>query len=117
MTRIFKSTVFVLLTFLAVNTSAYSGWFSKDLPVAVTFRKAIGGDSLVAKFTNTSVDQYLAVKVTYSNKSFKDRQAVQIKLGPKQSTERGWAEGWSFQSGETITLESDGYGTMTVTVP
>lgn len=117
MTRIFKSTVFVLLTFLAVNTSAYSGWFSKDLPVAVAFRSSIGGGSLVAYFTNESTDKYLNLKVTYTNKTLNQRKVEAFKLGPKQVTARGWMEGWSFQSGQTVTLESDGFGTMTVTVP
>ena len=74
-----------------------------ELPVRVTFRPSIGGGSLVAQYRNTS-STYLTVVVTLRNATVADAQRVTLNIGPNQTTEHGWAEGWSYRTGETISI-------------
>lgn len=87
-----------------------------ELPMTLSFRKAEFGNGLVAKFVNKS-DRHLKVAVDVSNKTINKTFAVCIELGPNQYQEIGWAEGWSFASGEWIALTLAGYETAVYKVP
>ena len=86
------------------------------LPIATTFRPAFDGNSQVAQFHNTG-NKYLAVQATFENAGLKQRRQTLLNIGPYQTVEYGWLEGWSFMSGEHVSLVSDGYRTSTVEVP
>jgi hypothetical protein len=86
------------------------------LPVTVTFRKSIGGGSLVAQFTNTS-SRVLAVKACLLNGTFRQFDVIALELPPGRRVEHGWLEGWKFASGETIFLEHSDYEPASFNVP
>lgn len=87
-----------------------------DLPIAVTFRPSIGGGSLVAQYRNNST-KYLTVRVTLRNATVNQTQQVTLNIGPNQTTEHGWAEGWSYRSGELIDIAHADYETLELRVP
>ena len=87
-----------------------------ELPISLSFRKAEFGKGLVAQFTNKS-DRYLKIAVDVINTTTKNKHAQYIEVGPNQYQEIGWAEGWSFASGEWITLTLVGYKKAVYKVP
>jgi hypothetical protein len=108
----------VFLTFLLLHTSpAETGLAGKDLPIKVSFRKSRANDSLVARFTNTSNDVFLTAFVTFKNSTYNESKRRKLSVGPGKTVEVGWAQGWKVMSGETITIESEGYSALVVTVP
>lgn len=86
------------------------------LPLEVTFRSSIGGGSLVARYMNTS-DKYLAVSVALRNPTLDQAKTVVLNIGPNRVTEHGWLQGWSYSSGETITITHADYEVMELRVP
>jgi hypothetical protein len=46
-----------------------------------------------------------------------DRQALQLELDPKSSTDFGHLEGWQFASGDEVGLFNDEFGALRITVP
>lgn len=87
-----------------------------ELPLTVEFRTAMLGSGLVAKFKNTS-SRNLGIKATFENKTFAEAKVDRLLLRPFETVERGWAEGWQFMSGESITLEHEDYSPKTLKVP
>jgi hypothetical protein len=94
---------------------AYAIWWP-PLPIATTFRPAIDGNSEVAQFHNTG-DKYLVIQATFENAGLDRRRGIVLNIGPYQTLEFGWLEGWSFMSGERIVLASDGYRAQSIRVP
>jgi len=90
--------------------------FRPALPIAVTYRPSFDGTSLVAQFHNTSV-KYLDVAGTFESGGKHQTRSVTLNIGPYQTRELGWAEGWAFMSGETIRLQRDGYRSVVFRVP
>lgn len=87
-----------------------------DLPIEVTFRPSVGGGSLVARYQNTST-KYLSVVLNLTNTTYRETKEWKLELGPGQTVEHGWLEGWSYRSGERIQLSHAGYEPWVVTVP
>ena len=86
------------------------------LPIAVTYRPSFDGTSLVAQFHNTSA-RYLDVRATFESRAQHQSRSLPFNIGPYQTLEIGWAEGWAFMSGETIALHRDDYRDVSVKVP
>jgi hypothetical protein len=103
--------------FLCALPPAHAGLFSDDVPVKVEFRKALLDSSLVGQFRNTTTDKYLVVVVTLRNKTTNEVKSGLLKIGPNETNEIGWAQGWSFVSGETIKIEHSDYSSVKVKVP
>lgn len=93
-----------------------AGVFKRPLPIALTYRPAITGRSLVAQFHNLS-GRYLEVDATFASDTLQQTHHVFIQMGPYQTVEYGWLEGWSFMSGEHITLRHADYRILKATVP
>lgn len=89
---------------------------SPALPIATTFRPAFDGNSQVAQFHNTG-NTYLVVQATFENTGLDQRRQATLNVGPYQTVEFGWLEGWAFMSGERLSLVSDGFRASTVQVP
>ncbi len=88
-------------------------------PISVTFRKSLLDDTRVLRVTNRKSDETLVISLKVVNKE-KGRQGDHIfKVGPGKTNEVGIIQmGWSFEPGEEITLEADGYMVpVSVTVP
>ena len=94
---------------------AYAIW-RPPLPIATTFRPAIDGNSEVAQFHNTG-NKYLVIQATFENAGLDRRRGAVLNIGPYQTVEFGWLEGWSFMSGERIVLFGDGYRAQSIRVP
>jgi hypothetical protein len=111
----------ILLAFLAAYTcsaqidSVDAG--ARGLPLKISFRKSTLNDSLVARFTNTSSDVFLTAVATFKNGTYNEVKQKKLNVGPGKTAEVGWAQGWRFMTGETITVQSQGYAPLTATVP
>jgi hypothetical protein len=105
----------ILLVVLAALGIGYLFW-QPGLPIDTTFRPAIGGNSEVAQFHNSS-NKYLAVRAVFENSGLHQRRQALLNIGPYKTVEFGWLEGWSFLSGEHVLLASDGYRAKAFTVP
>lgn len=87
-----------------------------DLPVRVTFRPSFGGGSLVARYRNDS-DKYLGLTVRLGNATVGQSKSFTLTIPARGVTEHGWAEEWSYLSGETIVLSEAGHEPLEVVVP
>jgi hypothetical protein len=85
-------------------------------PIDISYRTAILGDGVVAKFANMS-DRHLSFKATFSNPTFNASGIFKIEIPPSHWTTFGHMEGWSFSSGDEITLEHNEFRTITTIVP
>lgn len=116
--RTFSKFLLVLAVLAFPRTSpAEEAAAAPDLPLKVSFRKAKLNDSLVARFTNTSSDKFLTAIITFKNSTFNQVKQRKLSVGPGNTAEVGWAQGWKFMSGETIKIESVGFAALGVTVP
>jgi hypothetical protein len=87
-----------------------------DLPVRVTVRPSAAGGSLVAQYRNDS-GKHLALRVRLRNPTLNQSQEVVVNIPPYGVTEHGWAEGWSYRSGERVTVSHADYETADLVVP
>ena len=69
-----------------------------------------------AQYRNTS-SKYLTVSVELRNATLGQSKTVVLTIGPNKMVEHGWAEGWSYQSGETITISHADYEVQESRVP
>jgi ABC-type uncharacterized transport system auxiliary subunit len=92
------------------------GCSKPNMPISVTYRKAVFDNSLVAQFNNNS-DRYLTIILKFENKTLKQERSGFIEIAPRETKEIGWAEGWKFMSGEYITISHEDYATETVRMP
>ncbi len=86
------------------------------LPAVVSFRSSMLGMGLVAMIDNTS-DRYLPVLLGVRNPGQSTAKRFKLNLEPQSRTEFGHFEGWRFAPGDELTLSSDEFGTLRVTVP
>ena len=86
------------------------------LPVKVSYRDALLGPGYVAQFRNES-PRYLAVVVSVKNPTTGQTVNSRLDLPPEQLVEIGHAEGWTFVSGDTITLEHTDYRDWVGSIP
>jgi len=88
----------------------------RDLPVTVTFRRALLGTGLVATFRNiSSNDLEIAVLFTSPETGLEKRANLVISANGVQ--EIGSLEGWAFAVGHVIELTSSKYRPMQHKVP
>jgi hypothetical protein len=88
----------------------------KDLPITVSFRKAMLDSSLVAQIHNNS-DVSMKVLVKIHNRTTKETKQGEFIIPAKGQEEIGWAEGWRFVPGEAIEVTHADYKDLKVTVP
>jgi hypothetical protein len=72
-----------------------------EVPVAVSFRKAMLGSGSVAAIKNTSA-QPVAVTITTARPSDNQQRRFQMVIDGQQFKEIGHAEGWSFVRGDVL---------------
>jgi hypothetical protein len=82
------------------------------VPVHVQSRNGLSGE--VAVFTNFHTNT-LSVEVTFNNATFHQTKIYDLVLQPGQTQEIGWAEGWKVVPGETVTLSSADWASITYT--
>jgi hypothetical protein len=87
-----------------------------DLPVTVSFRRAILGGGLVARFRNNTALQ-LEIAALFISPSTGQRSQTQLVLGPGQTQEVGSLQGWQFIAGQQIQLSNTGFRPIVISVP
>lgn len=101
----------------ALGLLAVVGWYSLNsyrqsqlptLPMVVKSRPAIIGNGQVIMFENQS-DQPLSVAATLTHPATNLQKVYQIDTGPRGSKSIGSMEGWTGQSGDTITLVNNNF--------
>jgi len=108
----------VFLSFSVLDWSGFLGGPGSvpDLPVEVSFRRAMMDDSTVAGFTNFS-ERTLSLEVKLINPNLNAERELRLVLHPGQYTEIGWLDGWAFVRDEQICLTHPEFQTKYVTVP
>lgn len=86
------------------------------LPVVVSFRSSLLGKGLVAVIDNTS-DRYLTVVLSVRNPALSTAKNFKLELDPQSRTDFGHLEGWQFAAGDEVSLSSNEFGTLKLTVP
>ena len=86
------------------------------LPVVVNFRSSMLGQGLVAVIENTS-DRYLTVVLSVRNPTLSTTKRLKLDLEPQSRTDFGHLEGWQFASGDELSLFSDEFGALKLSVP
>jgi hypothetical protein len=89
----------------------------KPVPLKASLRPALLGPGQVAVLSNPTAQTIHNVRIVCRNDAL-DQQAVfvQEEWKPGQSIEIGWAEGWAFQNGETISASASGFSEQRWTV-
>ena len=86
------------------------------LPVRVAFKLAFMGQGLVATIRNAT-DRPLNVIADLRDAGAEPTRTISLALDPGGSTEIGYAQGWTITSGQSITVSSSGYRSVTAFAP
>jgi len=78
------------------------------MPVVVGYRPALLGAGLVAQIKNVS-GRHLSLLTTLKNPTTGQQKVVRIDVAPGQVQEIGHLEGWTFASGDQITIAHNDY--------
>lgn len=86
-----------------------------ELPVTVSFRKAMTGPGNVAVL-NTTVKSTVPVLITLHSAALGTSKTFERHLDPSHTTELGHLEGAVIENGDTITIENQNYSPVTFNV-
>lgn len=87
-----------------------------DLPITATYRRAMMGPGLVIAFSNSS-NRALAVGAQFKNPTLNLERSFRVDVPPRGVKEVGHLEGWTFASGDTITITHAEYKPVIITIP
>jgi hypothetical protein len=79
-----------------------------EMPLQLTYRKAVIGPGLVVGLNNLS-ERHLAVVLTVTNPTTKQERSFRVDMSPKHTTEIGHLEGWAFASGDLVKVVHSDY--------
>ena len=114
-----KRTTHPITLVVALVLLAVVGWSSLNayrksqlplLPMVVKSRPALIGSGQIIMFENES-NQPLSVAATLTHPATNLQKVYQIDTGPRGTKSIGSLEGWTGQSGDTITLANNNYQT------
>ena len=101
---------------LATRDAALAEANRAVIPVRVTFRLAFMGQGLVASIRNIS-NGPLNVIAELRDTGAEPIRSVSLTLEPNATTEIGYAQGWRISSGQSISVSSSGYRSVTAFAP
>jgi hypothetical protein len=78
------------------------------LPVEASFRREQGDRGLTLLLTNKSA-RPLSLEATVRRPRLKQSKTFQLEVAPGATSELGYRQGWSFASGDTVSLIHEGY--------
>jgi hypothetical protein len=81
---------------------------ARELPVKLTFRKAVLGDGYVLGIHNTS-RQSLSLSVKLTNPTFKRTKSFRVDLDGGATKEIGHAEGWTAMANDSVEVVCAGF--------
>ena len=110
--------VMAVIFFLALEDKSGGplNFVKPAVPVVVSYRPSLIGAGKVAIFSNQTGNR-LTITVEFKNKKKNQQKNGVLDLEPNGKTEIGWAEGWMFESGETITISHPDYSSKNFTIP
>lgn len=86
-----------------------------ELPITVSFRKAIMGPGNVAIFS-TTIKAPVSILITLHSAALGTTKQFERHLESSHSTELGHMEGATIENGDTITIENQNYSPVSFTV-
>lgn len=101
---------------LATRDAALAEANRPVLPVRVTFRPGWMAQGLVASIRNVT-DRPLNVIAELRETGEDDVHHISLALDANGTTEIGFAQGWTIKSGQSLTLFSSGYRSVTAFAP
>jgi len=101
---------------LATRDAALAEANRPVLPVRVTFRLAFMGQGLVASIRNVT-DRPLNVIAELRDAGAEPTRVISLALGANAATEIGYAQGWTITSGQSITVSSTGFRSVSAFAP
>ncbi len=101
---------------LATRDAALAEANRPVIPVRVTFRLAFMGQGLVASIRNVT-DRPLNVIAELRDAGADPARTVSLALNANGATEIGYAQGWTITSGQSISVSSSGYRSVTAFAP
>jgi hypothetical protein len=101
---------------LATRDAALAEANRPVIPVRVTFRLAFMGQGLVASIRNIT-DRPLNVIAELRDAGAEPARIISLALEPNSATEIGYAQGWTITSGQSISVSSSGYRSVTAFAP
>jgi hypothetical protein len=101
---------------LATRDAALAEANRPVLPVRVTFRLAFMGQGLVASIRNVT-DRPLNVIAELRTAGAEPTRTISLALQPSSAEEIGYAQGWTITSGQSITVSSSGFRSVTAFAP
>lgn len=81
-----------------------------DLPVTVTYRKALIGAGYVAVI-QTTVKEEIPLIAVVSSQALGTTKRFELHVSPQAPTQLGHSEGATFENGDVLTLENANYAT------
>lgn len=87
-----------------------------QLPISLTFHENRKGRGYIVQVHNTS-QKHLAVLVELKNLTLNQEITAPVQLAPGELREIGQAQGWTFVSGETVSVRQEGYRLTSLTIP
>jgi hypothetical protein len=105
--------IFALLFF----AQAYqAGSKARQLPVQVTYRKALLGNGYVLALHNRTRES-LALNVTLTNPTFNRTKTYSVVVDAGAIQEIGYLQGWTFTAGDQIEVDNAKYDALKVMIP
>jgi hypothetical protein len=101
---------------LATRDAALAEANRPVIPVRVTFRLAFMGQGLVASIRNVT-DRPLNVIADLREAGSEPSREISLALEPNKAQEIGYAQGWTITSGQSITVSSSGFRSVTAFAP
>lgn len=101
---------------LATRDAALAEANRQVIPVRVTFRLAFMGQGLVATLRNVA-DRPINVIAELRDARAEPSRIISLALDANGVTEIGYAQGWRISSGQSITVSSSGYRSVTAFAP
>jgi hypothetical protein len=101
---------------LATRDAALAEANRPVIPVRVTFRLAFMGQGLVASIRNVT-DRPLNVIAELREAGSDPSRTISLALEANAATEIGYAQGWTITSGQSITVSSSGFRSVTAFAP
>ena len=92
--------------------------FYQEPPIDVSFRESLMFDGKVLQVKNTTTDKHLSCLMTVHNYTHQQKKSFSFVLSPRETQEVGVLEiGWRFSTGESVSIEVEGFRTYDCKVP
>lgn len=90
-----------------------SGVGLAPVPMEVSFRDSVFGEGRVAIIQNPTGKTLHNVVCIRKDRAGNDDGRMEESWAPSRQVELGWAEGWRWQKGDTLTISASGYSSKT----